>query len=78
MDRTDRIAQFTIAFVCLGTVLGLSALIIVGALSMSALGGVQAQQDRCKALVTEGLETETKWSENFGCLVKRGQKWVRQ
>lgn len=53
-----------------------------------AFGIMRAEQTRreqrreqwkaeCAQLKTEGIEHDTRWSETFGCLVRRGDLWRR-
>lgn len=61
-----------------GIVIGGAILLVLGLVVSSRSDGFRKMHiARCAALVTEGLEAETKWSDNFGCLVKRDGKWVR-
>lgn len=36
----------------------------------------QINREICRNLQMDRLEDETKWHEQFGCLVKRGDKWA--
>lgn len=37
----------------------------------------QAAKQRCDAFVSEGFETETRWSKQVGCMARRTDGWER-
>lgn len=80
MNRAMRTQAIFAVAMFFAVVAGVGAIfaIVFGVIDTQNADNLKAQMDRCTALVTEGIETETKWSENFGCLTKRDQKWVRQ
>jgi len=78
-SKWDRLHSSVRQALFLFRVLCASLLALLWASYLSEQVGWQdaAARRRCDAFVSEGFETETRWSKQVGCMVRRADGWER-